>query len=40
VPKHHFETPIELTSGTRYAAVVALDRRGEKLGQTKTIRVT
>jgi hypothetical protein len=39
-PKRGFETALELPSSARYAAAVALDRRGAKIGQSKTIRIS
>jgi len=39
-PKLGFETALELPTTARYAAAVALDRRGARLGQSPTIRVT
>lgn len=39
LPKRGFETALELPASARYAAAVALDRRGAKLGQSSTIAV-
>ena len=39
VPKRGFETALQLPPSARYAAAVALDRRGQKLGQSAAIRV-
>jgi hypothetical protein len=40
VPRRGFESALELPSSARYAAAVALDRRGERIGRSKTIRIT
>jgi hypothetical protein len=39
VPRRGFETRLELPSASGYAATVALDRRGARLGQSATVRV-
>ncbi len=39
VPRHGFETAIELPGAERYAAVVALDRAGKPLGRTATTQL-
>jgi hypothetical protein len=39
VPKRGFETALPLPPSARYAAAVAVDRRGKKLGQSAAVRV-
>ena len=39
VRKQGFETALAAPAGARYAAVVALDRDGKKLGGSQTIRI-
>jgi hypothetical protein len=39
MPRGGFETRLELPSTAAYAAAVALDRRGARLGRSATVRV-